>query len=105
MGGWVKYSVAVSDTAQARLDQYLAEHQLASSVTKVLPLTGDASDRRYYRALLKGGDSLVLALHGTACVAGFIAGASMPIAAAQRTGFSRWVHVKAGELPPRHFTP
>ncbi len=43
-------------------------------------------------------NSLVLALHGTACVAGFIAGASMPIAAAQRTGISRWVHVKAGEL-------
>ena len=43
-------------------------------------------------------NSLVLALHGTACVAGFIAGASMPIAAAQRTGFSRWIHVKAGEL-------
>ena len=43
-------------------------------------------------------NSLVLALHGTACVAGFIAGASMPIAAAQRTGFSRWVHVKAGEF-------
>jgi hypothetical protein len=42
-------------------------------------------------------NSLVLALHATACVAGFIAGASMPIAAAQRTGFSRWVHVKAGE--------
>jgi hypothetical protein len=43
-------------------------------------------------------NSLVLALHATACVAGFIAGASMPIAAAQRRGFSRWVHVKAGEL-------
>jgi hypothetical protein len=43
-------------------------------------------------------NSLVLALHGTACVAGFIAGASMPIAAAQRTGFSRWIHVKAGEF-------
>lgn len=43
-------------------------------------------------------NSLVLALHGTACIAGFIAGASMPIAAAQRTGLSRWVHVKAGEL-------
>ena len=42
-------------------------------------------------------NSLVLALHGTACVAGFIAGASMPIAAAQRSGISRWVHVKAGE--------
>jgi Stage II sporulation protein M len=43
-------------------------------------------------------NSLVLALHATACVAGFIAGASMPIAAAQRTGLSRWVHAKAGEL-------
>ena len=43
-------------------------------------------------------NSLVLALHGTACVAGFIAGASMPIAAAQRAGLSRWVHVKAGEF-------
>jgi hypothetical protein len=43
-------------------------------------------------------NSLVLALHGTACIAGFIAGASMPIAAAQRTGFNRWVHVKAGEF-------
>jgi hypothetical protein len=43
-------------------------------------------------------NSLVLALHATACVAGFIAGASMPIAAAQRTGFSRWIHVKAGEF-------
>lgn len=43
-------------------------------------------------------NSLVLALHGTACIAGFIAGASMPIAAAQRTGLSRWVHVRAGEF-------
>jgi hypothetical protein len=43
-------------------------------------------------------NSLVLALHATACVAGFIAGSSMPIAAAQRSGFSRWIHVKAGEL-------
>jgi hypothetical protein len=43
-------------------------------------------------------NSLVLALHATACVAGFIAGASMPIAAAQRSGISRWIHVKAGEL-------
>lgn len=43
-------------------------------------------------------NSLVLALHATACVAGFIAGASMPIAAAQRTGVSRWVHLKAGQF-------
>jgi hypothetical protein len=43
-------------------------------------------------------NSLVLALHATACVAGFIAGASMPIAAAQRAGLSRWIHVKAGQF-------
>jgi len=43
-------------------------------------------------------NSLVLALHGTACVAGFIAGASMPIAAAQRSGLSRWIHVKTAEF-------
>jgi Stage II sporulation protein M len=43
-------------------------------------------------------NSLVLALHATACIAGFIAGASMPIAAAQRSGISRWVHVRAAEF-------
>lgn len=43
-------------------------------------------------------NSLVLALHATACVAGFIAGASMPIAAARRSGISRWIHVKAGQF-------
>jgi len=46
--------------------------------------------------LLRNGT--VLAFHATACVAGFIAGASMPVAAQNRSGFSRWVHVKAGEL-------
>ena len=43
-------------------------------------------------------NSTVLAFHAMACVAGFIAGASMPIAAENRTGISRWIHVKAGEL-------
>ena len=43
-------------------------------------------------------NSLVLALHAMACVAGFIAGSSLPISAARRTGLSRWVHEKAGPL-------
>jgi hypothetical protein len=37
-------------------------------------------------------NSLVLALHATACVAGFIAGSSLPLSAEKRTGFSRWMH-------------
>ena len=41
-------------------------------------------------------NALVLALHATACVAGFIAGSSMRHEAARRTGFSRVVHEKAG---------
>jgi hypothetical protein len=43
-------------------------------------------------------NALVLALHATACVAGFIAGSSMRHAAARRTGFSRVVHEKAGPI-------
>ncbi|MEX0993818.1 MAG: hypothetical protein WDZ37_07475 [Solirubrobacterales bacterium] len=43
-------------------------------------------------------NSLVLALHAFACIAGFIAGNSLPISAAKRSGFSRMVHEKAGPL-------
>ena len=43
-------------------------------------------------------NSLVLALHALACVAGFIAGSSLPLAAEHRSGLSRWVHEKAGPL-------
>jgi hypothetical protein len=43
-------------------------------------------------------NALVLALHALACVAGFIAGSSLPLAAEQRSGLSRWVHEKAGPL-------
>jgi hypothetical protein len=43
-------------------------------------------------------NSLVLALHAMACVAGFMAGSSLPLAASKRTGLSRWVHEKAGPL-------
>jgi hypothetical protein len=41
-------------------------------------------------------NSLVLALHAFACVAGFIALNSLPYSAARRTGLSRIVHEKAG---------
>jgi aminoglycoside/choline kinase family phosphotransferase len=54
------------DSATARIDRYLARHDLARRRLKVLPLTGDASDRRYYRVLLKGDRSVVLALHAGA---------------------------------------
>jgi hypothetical protein len=40
-------------------------------------------------------NSLVLALHATACVAGFIAGATLPLTANTKTGLSRVIHEKA----------
>jgi hypothetical protein len=43
-------------------------------------------------------NSLVLALHGFACVAGFIAGSSVPLEAQRYTGFTRTLHDKAGPL-------
>jgi uncharacterized membrane protein SpoIIM required for sporulation len=43
-------------------------------------------------------NSLVLALHAFACVAGFIAGSSLPLSAQHRSGVWRWVHEKAGPL-------
>jgi hypothetical protein len=41
-------------------------------------------------------NSLVLALHAMACVAGFIAGSSLPMVAEQKTGIWRKVHDTAG---------
>jgi hypothetical protein len=41
---------------------------------------------------------LVLTLHAMACVAGFIAGSSLPLQAAHRHGLSRWVHERGGRI-------
>lgn len=41
---------------------------------------------------------LVLALHAMACVAGFIAGSSLPLQAQSKSGLSRWVHEHGGRI-------
>ena len=43
-------------------------------------------------------NSLVLALHAFACVAGFIAGSSLPLTAQRYSGTWRWIHDRAGPL-------
>ncbi len=45
-----------------------------------------------------GKNLLVLALHAMACVAGFIAGASLPVQAARHRGFARVIHERGGRL-------
>ncbi|HEX6162809.1 MAG TPA: phosphotransferase [Vicinamibacterales bacterium] len=64
---------------EPRLEQYLAEQRLTGQTLKVVPLTGDASDRRYFRVLLKDARPIVLALH-----AGPIDYASMPFVSIAR---------------------
>lgn len=63
----------------------------------VIPGVGSATDAGDYVHILSS-NFLVLALHATACVAGFIAGSSLPIAARGMTGFNRFIHEKAGPL-------
>jgi hypothetical protein len=50
----------------------------------------------YVHVLIR--NSLVLSLHALACIAGFMAGSSLPLSASRRTGIDRWVHEKAGPL-------
>lgn len=94
--GWVALSLAIAIALLAAV--WVVAGLLTPDITPIhmagLNESSDAGDLLpiLYR------NSLVLALHATACIAGFIAGASMPIAAAQRTGFSRWIHVKTAQF-------
>ena len=51
------------DDVRVRIDRFLTESGLAGRGPKVVPLTGDASDRRYFRVWMAGEPSQVLAVH------------------------------------------
>jgi Stage II sporulation protein M len=96
LGGWFALSFAI---AVALLCAVLATSGLLTPDLTPWKIPGYNEPSRFSEMLpILYRNGLVLALHATACVAGFIAGASMPLAAEQRTGISRWVHVKAGQL-------
>ena len=93
---WVLGSVAVS------VGLLFAVWVIASAMTPDLvrihlpglnePADAAAVGRVLYR------NSLVLALHSMACLAGFIAGSSLPLQAEQHSGLWRRVHEKAGPV-------
>jgi aminoglycoside/choline kinase family phosphotransferase len=58
-----------------RIDRFLRDSRLADPQARVVPLTGDASDRKYFRIIPSTGPSIVLALH-----AGPIVFATLPFA-------------------------
>jgi aminoglycoside/choline kinase family phosphotransferase len=54
--------IAPADPRQ-RIDAFLHQSGFASRDPRVVPLTGDASDRRYFRILLQDSRSIVLSLY------------------------------------------
>ncbi|MEA2192142.1 MAG: hypothetical protein QOI73_2263 [Solirubrobacteraceae bacterium] len=56
----------------------------------------DPTGAQVGEVLMRNG--LVLALHAMACVAGFIAGSSLPAEAERYSGTWRWIHDRAGPL-------
>jgi hypothetical protein len=94
--GWFAGSAAV---AAGLLGAVLVVAQLAQPdpTPAFIPgLSGPVSFGDFGQILAR--NSLVLALHALACVAGFIAGSSLRHEARRRTGLSRIVHEKAGPV-------
>jgi hypothetical protein len=96
LGGWALGSLVA---AVGLLAAVLAISALSSGYVQVVSLrppfaVGESSDV----AGVLGHNMLVLALHAMACVAGFIAGSSLPLQAQSRSGISRWVHEHGGRL-------
>jgi aminoglycoside/choline kinase family phosphotransferase len=53
------------DDARTRIEEYLGRTDLAARAPRVMALTGDASDRRYYRVIVSDGPSVVLSLYAS----------------------------------------
>src|SRR3954470_18210918 len=58
-----------------RIDRYMRDSGMGGATPRVVPLTGDASDRKYFRIIPADGPTIVLALH-----AGPIEFATLPFA-------------------------
>ncbi len=94
--GWLGLSAAIAAAL-------LAAVWAVSSLTTADPtpvFVAGISDSGGLRDIVEilTNNLVVLALHATACVAGFIAGASIPLVAEHKTGFSRWFHLQAGKF-------
>jgi hypothetical protein len=96
VGRWALGSLAA---AVGLLLAVLAISELSRGYTQIVTLrppfaVGEPADV----TSVLGHNLLVLALHAMACVAGFIAGSSLPLQAQSHTGVSRWVHEHGGRL-------
>jgi Stage II sporulation protein M len=101
-GDWrivLRWSAGSACAALGLLSAVLVISAVAGGAAEPIPLeppfaVGDAADV----LSILSHNLLVLALHALACVAGFIAGSSLPLQAASRRGVSRWVHEHGGPI-------
>lgn len=94
VGGWLGWSFVVA--VGLLVSVYVVAETTTPEYTPMrIPGYHDSADAFDVLHVLYR-NSLVLALHALACVAGFMAGSSMPLVSRSKTGISRWVHEKAG---------
>jgi hypothetical protein len=96
LGRWVLGSaLAATGLLLAVLAVASRDHGYEQVITLEPPFAvGDIAEVLHVLA----SNLLVLALHAMACVAGFIAGSSLPLQAEHKSGVSRWVHEHGGRL-------
>ena len=94
--GWLAGSLAITGLLLLSVG-IIGSISLPDATAFTLPgLHTDPSVDQVGDVLFRNG--LVLALHAMACVAGFIAGSSLPLEAERYSGVWRWIHDKAGPL-------
>ena len=91
---WLLGALAISTGLLLSVWGIAASSTADPTITLLPGLNLPADAEAITRILLR--NSLVLLLHAMACVAGFIAGASLPLQVEHKTGVSRWIHEKAG---------
>jgi hypothetical protein len=96
LGPWLALSLAIAIALLAAV-YAVASLSTPDSTRFLLPGFHDRAGAGDYLQVLYR-NSLVLALHALACVAGFMAGSSLPLAASKRSGLSRRIHERAGPL-------
>jgi hypothetical protein len=94
VGRWALVSLAVSLLLLYAVLLVASAVEPDSSRLLLPGLNEDAGVTDVLRVIAR--NALVLALHGMACLAGFIAGSSLPLQAVHHTGWKRTLHEKAG---------
>jgi len=96
LGPWLALSLVVAVGLLVAVWLVAVLSRTDATPLEIQGLTREVELHDYVRVLYR--NSLVLALHAMACVAGFMAGSSIPLSAANRSGLDRWVHEKAGRF-------